>query len=135
MRDPLLASRLRIAVRGDSARQVADRVGMNPETVRRYLNGISPSAEFLTAICRVYGVLGTWLLCSEGPRTEAERPEHLLGTVSTRELAQQLVERLSRIENRLGTLEQSQRPSESVRNFEIQNSAAVSRTQAATQYG
>lgn len=61
-----LAGRLREAVAGRSNRFVATHTGYNEETVRRYLRDGGPSAEFLAAVCRVFGVNAEWLLLGNG---------------------------------------------------------------------
>lgn len=64
-----LRARLCHASRGRLIRDIAERTGTNPETVRRYLSTGVPSAEFLAAFARAFGVSGDWLLGLQ----EAER--------------------------------------------------------------
>ncbi|MEM9082483.1 MAG: helix-turn-helix domain-containing protein [Planctomycetota bacterium] len=101
----LLATRLAIATHDCTIREIADRIEMNAETVRRYMSGRSPSYQFLAAICRHYEVLGTWLLLGEGPRTKEELIEQALHQVKANEMLQMIARRLDSIEDRLGELE------------------------------
>lgn len=54
--------RLESLMSGESMALVAQRTGVNHESVRRYRNGAKPSAEFIAAVARVYGVSADWLL-------------------------------------------------------------------------
>jgi transcriptional regulator with XRE-family HTH domain len=67
MDDSGVHQRIRDVLKEYSVRQVAHSVGMNYETVRRYMLGHSPSAEFLARICQVYDISGTWILLGLGP--------------------------------------------------------------------
>lgn len=71
-----LAQRLRETVGARSNRFVATVTGYNEETVRRYLRDGGPSAEFLAAVCREFGVSADWLLLGIGPM----RPEGVVPT-------------------------------------------------------
>ncbi|MFK7883056.1 MAG: helix-turn-helix domain-containing protein [Phycisphaerales bacterium] len=104
----LLSTRLSIAVGNQTARQVAEQVDMNPETVRRYLAGRSPSFEFLAAICEHYEVLGTWLLRGEGPRTREELVKQTLKEVKSNEMLELIASRLDQLEQRIIGIEQRQ---------------------------
>lgn len=74
-----LLHRLDEVVRGQSIREVADRLQMCGETVRRMLRGEGrPSTEFLQAVCETYNVSAHWLLFGTGPKfadeVEGTRP-------------------------------------------------------------
>lgn len=58
--------RLRRVLMRYSARQVAQATGHNHETVRRYLLAGTLPAEFLYAVCVVYGVCPRYLLLGIG---------------------------------------------------------------------
>lgn len=45
-----------------SIRQMSQRTSHNHETVRRFLVGQAPSAAFLVAVSRAFGVTVDWLL-------------------------------------------------------------------------
>jgi len=63
-----LALRDRILRLTDGMRfsELAEQTGCHRETVRRYANTGSPSALFLTRLCRALGVNGDWLLTGRG---------------------------------------------------------------------
>lgn len=90
-----LPERLRIAVGSDqSFRQIAERVGMHPETVRRYMHGSSIPAEFVVRICQEYGVSANWLLLGAGPRSIQPVDLDSIRTIPTPELLALLAGRL-----------------------------------------
>ncbi len=51
-----LHDRLHDIAEGMSYRELGELTGTNAETVRRYMQGQSPSVEFLTALCRRKGI-------------------------------------------------------------------------------
>ena len=61
-----LIARVQHACRGYKAGELAEKMGLHPETVRRYLRGQKPAPEFLAGICRVLEVSPAWLLLGEG---------------------------------------------------------------------
>lgn len=61
--DSVLRERLEALLRGRKPAAVARLVEMHPETVRRYMKGGTPSAEFVRRLCDVFGVSADWLLC------------------------------------------------------------------------
>jgi transcriptional regulator with XRE-family HTH domain len=62
-----LARRLRETVGDLSGRQIAARTGTNFETVRRYMHGGRPCAQFLAAIIEEFRVDADWLLTGRVP--------------------------------------------------------------------
>lgn len=56
---------MRHATGGASIREVADRTGLNRETVRRYMRHGRPGAKFLALFCRAYDVDANRLLMVE----------------------------------------------------------------------
>lgn len=65
-----LVSRVQLACRGYKAGELAERMNLHPETVRRYLRGQKPAPEFLAGICRELDVSPAWLLLGEGEPTD-----------------------------------------------------------------
>lgn len=61
-----LASRVAFVCHGWEPTPLARRLGLHPESVRRYLHGQRPSPDFLAALCRELGVSAAWLLLGEG---------------------------------------------------------------------
>lgn len=59
-----------VSLMGSTAsKALADRFGVSPNTLRKYLEGGgSPNADFVVAVCRHYSVSPAWLLLGEGPR-------------------------------------------------------------------
>lgn len=102
-----------LAVAGDlSYRRLADMTAHNPETVRRYMQGHSPSVEFLSAICRQLDVSGEWLLTGRGAKQASKAREHALREANPSELlgamaatVERLAERVDRLEAFLMTLD------------------------------
>lgn len=102
-----------LAVVGDQTyRALGDETGHNAETVRRYMQGQSPSVEFLAAVCATQGVSADWLLTGEGPMRapEARRraaaqanPGEILSAVAG--TLERLMARVDRIEVFVQTLE------------------------------
>lgn len=105
MRPDTLTERLRIITGGQTIREVAEMVGMNHETVRRYLSGHAPSTEFLAQICDHYGVSGNWLLLGKGPPTIKAIQRQALENATEEELMGALATKLQSIELRLDNLE------------------------------
>ena len=86
-------------------RNLGDLTQTNCETVRRYMAGCSPSAEFLSGLCQSLGVSGHWLLTGRGPMRESDMVQEalrhakagdLMGAMAT--TLQQLVERVESLE-------------------------------------
>ncbi|KAA0215375.1 MAG: XRE family transcriptional regulator [Leptolyngbya sp. PLA3] len=107
-----LHERLTSVASGKTYRAIGDLTETHPETVRRYLQGQSPSVEFLAALCRALGINADWLLTGRGPtRVEDVRAAALreanptelhaamAGTISV------LVDRVDRLETYCQTLE------------------------------
>lgn len=104
--------RLIAAAAGRTYRHVAELTSTNAETVRRYMNGQSPSAEFLQAMCAALGLSGTWLLTGVGPMRADEitsaalrqaDPSDLLGAMAGS--IETLIDRVSRLELYVHTME------------------------------
>lgn len=107
-----LCERLRLVVGAASYRQIGEVTATHPETVRRYMQGQSPSVEFIAAVCHHYHVNGEWVLTGQGPMRRADlkahalklaNPSDLLGAVATG--LERTGERLDRLERFLHTME------------------------------
>lgn len=86
-------------------RKLAEMTQSHPETVRRYMQGQAPSADFLSRFCAALGINGNWLLTGYGPMRIEEVQSHalreaaptdLMGAIS-KQLAT-LIERVERLE-------------------------------------
>lgn len=107
-----LHERLLEVVGDRTYRALADLTGQNAETVRRYMQGQSPSVEFLAAVCGTLGVSADWLLTGQGPMRLAEARRQALAHVNPGELLsavaaslEALTDRVERVEVFVQTLE------------------------------
>ncbi len=107
-----LHERLEAAVDGRSYRQLSDITGIHPETVRRYMQGQAPSAEFLAGLCSSLGLSAEWLLLGHGPMLSDEIRGHALGEASAADLLtaiastlEGLIDRVDRVELFMQSLE------------------------------
>lgn len=60
--DHSLLTRVQQVVANYTCREIAERTGVHPETVRRYVTIGRPSAFFVAALCRAFSVYPSWLL-------------------------------------------------------------------------
>jgi hypothetical protein len=65
-----------------SYREIGDMTGIHPETVRRYMNGDPPSAEFLATFCAGMGISVDWMLFGQGSMSSASAIRQSLALVS-----------------------------------------------------
>ncbi len=93
-------------------RRLGEITNTNQETVRRYMSGQSPSAEFLAALCRAMGVNGRWLLTGQGPAKVTDLRAHALTEANSAELMTAisntltaLIERVDRLETYMQTVD------------------------------
>ncbi|MBL0869202.1 MAG: helix-turn-helix transcriptional regulator [Phycisphaerales bacterium] len=107
-----LHDRLHDIAEGMSYRELGELTGTNAETVRRYMQGQSPSVEFLTALCRRKGINAQWLLTGSGPMRSADikvaslREANFGELLSAMAISLELLrERLDRVERFVHTLE------------------------------
>lgn len=107
-----LHERLQSATGNRSYRHLSELTGANPETVRRYMQGQSPSVEFLTALCAALAINGEWLLTGRGPMRLADVRKSALRDAEASELLaamaqtiETLIDRVDRLETLLQMLE------------------------------
>jgi transcriptional regulator with XRE-family HTH domain len=82
-------------VRGDrTVQQISRETGVSSETVRRYLTGKRPSADFLVALCSSQDISALWLLTGEGPMRQSQVTNYYLSTVGEVELCSELGRRI-----------------------------------------
>lgn len=112
MTDSSLHQRLADAVGKRTYRRIGELTGTHPETVRRYMQGQAPSAEFLAGICSVLGLNGSWLLTGHGPMLMRDIRSDALGQADAAELLTavsntltQLIDRVERLEMYVQTLD------------------------------
>ena len=78
--------RLVQACEGISYRELGRRTDTHPETVRRYMQGQSPSAVFLSNLTRSLGISGDWLLTGHGPMKCSQIKSNALSQADPAEL-------------------------------------------------
>jgi len=100
-----LHARLTAVVGERTYRRVGELTGTHPETVRRYMQGQAPSAEFLVGVCRALGVNGNWLLTGQGPRRVDEIRAEALGQADAGELLTAISNTLTALIERVDRLE------------------------------
>ena len=100
-----LHDRLVSASQGLSYRRLARLTNVHPETARRYMQGQSPSIEFITGFCQQLGISSEWLLHGTGPMKADHLRAHALRTTSVAELLAALGQTLDRLSERVAHLE------------------------------
>lgn len=100
-----LHERLRAVVGSRTYKLVAELTSTNAETVRRYMQGQSPSVEFLAALASALEVNGEWLLCGRGPMRRGDVKSHALREASGPELLGAMATAVERLTMRVERLE------------------------------
>lgn len=105
MNESHLHDRLHTIAAGRSHRHLGELTKTNPETVRRYMNGQPPSADFLVALCYALGVNAQWLLTGQGPMLQADVKGHVLKAANATDLLTAMAETIERLIDRVHRLE------------------------------
>jgi transcriptional regulator with XRE-family HTH domain len=100
-----LHTRLNKAAAGRSYRHISDLTGIHPETVRRYMQGQAPSAEFLSRFCETLELNADWLLLGRGSMRAAIIPSSNAAKDSTSDPVHSIAASLERVTQRLDRLE------------------------------
>lgn len=100
-----LHERLHAVIGGLTYRSLGERTKQHPETVRRYMQGQSPSVEFLSAVCRCYDVNAEWLLTGRGPIKQSQTRAHALREANASELLSAIAASLERLSDRVDRIE------------------------------
>jgi len=100
-----LHERLLASVGDRTYRRVGELTSTHPETVRRYLQGQSPSVDFVMALCSALSISGQWLLTGEGPMKAADAKNHALQHANPGELLSAIAGTLDKLSDRLDRLE------------------------------
>lgn len=116
-----LRERLRLAVQGESCRDIGERTATHPETVRRYLSNGTPSTDFVRNVAEAYGISADWLICGRGCALRRDQLDATLRTASFQQLLEALGERLGSIDTALRV--GSSPPSRADRQLEIKANA------------
>ncbi len=100
-----LHERLLASVGDRTYRRVGELTNTHPETVRRYLQGQSPSVDFVMSLCSALSISGQWLLTGEGPMSAADAKAHALQQANPGELLSAIAGTLDTLSDRLDRLE------------------------------
>lgn len=101
-----LHDRLNAAVGDRTYRHIGEITQTHPETVRRYMQGQSPSVEFVAALAAALGLSGDWILTGRGAMKLDEARTHQLHESSAGELLSAVAGNLERLMERVERLEQ-----------------------------
>ncbi|MEO0511979.1 MAG: hypothetical protein AAF108_03675 [Planctomycetota bacterium] len=93
------------AANGHTYRKLGELTKTHPETVRRYMQGQSPSVEFLMALCVSMGISAEWMLTGHGPMRLSEARAHALKLADPSELLSAVAGTIDTLDDRLGRLE------------------------------
>lgn len=132
MEDSALHDRLSAICDGQSFRELAELTGSNPETVRRYMAGQSPSVEFLTRLCQRKGINGQWLLNGQGPMKSADIRSATLREAGPGELMSAMAVALETLRDRVDRLERFVHTLET--RLRVAQSSALGQTHREPQY-
>ena len=105
MSDSDLHQRLADAAGKRTYRRLGELTKTHPETVRRYMQGQAPSAEFLSGLCHALGLNGSWLLTGHGPMLMKDVRSDALGQADAAELLTAVSNTLTQLIDRVEQLE------------------------------
>ncbi|MEM9662893.1 MAG: hypothetical protein AAF937_11360 [Planctomycetota bacterium] len=97
--------RLEVALEGKTYRWISRATGIHPETVRRYMQGQSPSVDFVSSVCSQLQINPQWLLTGDGPMRRDEVRAHHLAEADPAELLAAIAATLDRLSERVDRLE------------------------------
>lgn len=97
--------RLETALEGKTYRWISRATGIYPETVRRYMQGQSPSVDFVSSVCSQLEINPQWLLTGEGPMRRDDVRAHHLAEADPGELLAAIAATLDRLSERMDRLE------------------------------
>lgn len=101
-----LHDRLNAAVGDRTYRHVGELTQTHPETVRRYMQGQSPSVEFVAALSTALGLSGDWILTGRGPMKQQDARSHHLQQSSAGDLLGAMAGNVEKLMERVDRLEQ-----------------------------
>lgn len=102
-----LDRRLREAVGTRTYRHLGELTRTHHETVRRYMQGQTPSASFLANLCEELGLNANWLLNGHGPMHRADLRTTELQNAEASELFKGIAAHFDECRERLGRVEQA----------------------------
>lgn len=86
-------------------RHLGELTRTNSETVRRYMSGQAPSAEYLASFCEALGINADWLLTGRGPMKRVDVKSHALRQADPAELLSAMAQTLERLIDRVERIE------------------------------
>lgn len=86
-------------------RRIGDLTGTHPETVRRYMQGQSPSVEFVAALAGALSLSAEWLLTGRGPMKQEDAKNHALQNAKATDLLSAVATTMERVIERVDRLE------------------------------
>lgn len=86
-------------------RRLGELTNTHPETVRRYMQGQAPSAEFLAGVCVNLAVSGEWILTGRGPMRSGDVRAHALREANAADLLGAVAATLEKLHERVERLE------------------------------
>ncbi len=89
-----------------SYRQLGKITETHPETVRRYMQGQTPSATYIQSFCDALQISSDWLLTGEGPKNRGEIRTHALKNADASELLVAIADTLAAMNSRVEMMEQ-----------------------------
>jgi len=100
-----MRDRLRSVIGERSSEEVGRQTGVSGESVRRYLMGHVPSARFLSRLCVLDSLDGTWLLTGAGQPKQGSTHSMSLENIDTDQLLSEIGKRLDRLTKPAGLLQ------------------------------
>ncbi len=97
--------RLAEAAGKTSYRKLGKMTETHPETVRRYMQGQTPSSSYIIAFCDALGIAGDWLLMGKGPKMRNQVRTHALKSADASELLNAIADTLTALTARVETME------------------------------
>jgi len=105
MSSTAIHDRMNAAAGERTFRHLGELTRTNSETVRRYMSGQAPSAEYLASFCEALAVNAGWLLTGRGPMKLADVRTHALRQADPAELLSAMAETLERLIDRVERIE------------------------------
>ncbi|MFN7022213.1 MAG: helix-turn-helix domain-containing protein [Phycisphaerales bacterium] len=103
--DAALTARVRLVLGSRTLREAAKVGGVSVETVRRYLNGTTPSCEFLGRVCERLGLNAEWMLLGEGPMLLEGLYADALRSATNEQLMNEVARKFDSLNERVARLE------------------------------
>ena len=100
-----LHDRLRLVAGNRTYRSLGELTGNHPETVRRYMQGQTPSVEFVSRLCEELKLNAEWVLLGKGPQRAADLRSETLRRADPTELLAAIASTLEELTERVANVE------------------------------